>query len=91
MQRTKPKFAVRPAGTTGAPAYCRGKIGDIPLARERFELLTRIDWGWIRRTVAVGQAVGIAVDPADAGPLIDAVQARLGFNVVLRLTHDNTL
>ena len=87
----QPRFAVRPAGTAEAPAYDRVPIEEVPAAQERLDLLTRIDWCWIRRVLEAGDAVGIAVDRADTGALIDAVQARLGFGVVIRLAGDAVL
>ncbi|MGB2986017.1 MAG: hypothetical protein WBE26_09045 [Phycisphaerae bacterium] len=88
-----PRFAVGPAGTTEAPALGRTRISELPAAQERLELVTRLDWAWIRAVLDAGEAVGIVVDTelADVGALIDAVQARLGFGLVLRLTDEAVL
>lgn len=91
MSCDAPKYATPVLGTTGAPAVCRYRIDEMPEPKEHCDLLWRIRWGRVRAAIDAGEAVGIAVTPEDTPELIDTVQNRLGFNVVLRLCHDQAL
>lgn len=91
MARCKPRYACRPAGTTLAPAYGEYPVDSMPAPREVPLLLCHIHWAWARAVIDNGEAVALVVDRADLRALIDAVQARLGHALVIRISDDDVL
>ncbi len=74
-------------GETDCPAYSCQRIVDFPPACEEIRTATRIRWSVVHRWLNDGKACSILIGPDDTPELIDALQNRLGFNIVIRMTH----
>ncbi len=91
MFRTRPRYAAYPVGTTDAPAFDVIPPEDVPPPREDARLVCNLDWEWFRSVIEDGAAVAIVVDHEDMRALIDTVQGRLGYDLVLRISDDDVL
>jgi hypothetical protein len=73
-------------GTTAEPLYGARGIDSVPPPAEIASLLTGLPWSWIAEALDDGESVGIQVSPGDEWLLVDVIQARIGYDVVLRCT-----